>query len=107
MAGDLQDRRSTRMGASRMAKRKGRVVVDADRCKGCGLCVAWCPTQSLQPGSALNRLGYHPVEFVPDTGCTGCGVCFYMCPEPAALTVLHVHDEAVEAADTPAGRSVA
>ena len=71
-----------------MAKRIGIVTVAADRCKGCGLCAASCPTGSLVLGSEhWNRLGYHPVEFRHRTGCTGCGVCFYACPEPAALTV--------------------
>jgi NAD-dependent dihydropyrimidine dehydrogenase PreA subunit len=70
-----------------MAKREGHVIVDGDRCKGCSLCVESCPTESLRIGTSLNRLGYHPVEFLPGTGCTGCGVCFYACPEPAALTV--------------------
>jgi 2-oxoglutarate ferredoxin oxidoreductase subunit delta len=70
-----------------MAKREGRVEVQPDRCKGCGLCVAGCPTHSLELGKKLNRLGYHPVEYLTDSGCTGCGVCFFACPEPAALTV--------------------
>ena len=70
-----------------MAKRNGNVVVSVDRCKGCSLCVVACPTHSLQIGNTMNRLGYHPVDFLPDTGCTGCGVCFYACPEPAALAV--------------------
>lgn len=71
-----------------MAKREGRVEVDADRCKGCRLCVVSCPTRSLEIQEGLNRLGYHPVAFLEGTGCTGCGICFYACPEPAALTVL-------------------
>jgi 2-oxoglutarate ferredoxin oxidoreductase subunit delta len=70
-----------------MAKRQGIVLVDADRCKGCSLCVVACPTGSLVIGKALNRLGYHPVEFVEDSGCTACGTCYYACPEPAALAV--------------------
>jgi ferredoxin len=73
-----------------MAKRVGIVEVASDSCKSCGLCVSECPTGSLELGSGWNRLGYHPVQFVPDTGCTGCGVCFYACPEPAALRVLSI-----------------
>lgn len=70
-----------------MAKVRGGVSVDPDRCKGCRLCVVSCPTSSLAITDHLNRLGYHPAEFLAETGCTGCGICFYACPEPAAITV--------------------
>jgi 2-oxoglutarate ferredoxin oxidoreductase subunit delta len=77
-----------------MAKRSGTVAILQDRCKGCSLCIQACPTHSLRITTLLNRLGYHPVEFLPGTGCTGCGVCFYACPEPAAITVYHVGEDA-------------
>ena len=70
-----------------MAKRYGTVAILVDRCKGCGLCVEACPTDSLRLSTLLNRLGYHPVAFLEGTGCSGCAVCFYACPEPAAIAV--------------------
>lgn len=73
-----------------MAKREGRVEIQVDHCKGCGLCVASCPTSSLEMIEALNKLGYHPAKFLEDTGCTCCGVCFYACPEPAAIIVYEI-----------------
>ena len=65
----------------------GKVFVHEDECKGCALCVEACPVHGLVISRVrLNRIGYHPVEFI-DGGCTGCGVCFYACPEPGALRV--------------------
>lgn len=63
-----------------------RVEIDADECKGCGLCVSLCPTEVLVVSSKLNKYGYHPASY-KGQGCTGCGVCFYTCPEPGAITV--------------------
>jgi Pyruvate/2-oxoacid:ferredoxin oxidoreductase delta subunit len=66
----------------------GLVVIHEDECKGCALCVEACPVHGLEIAPArLNRIGYHPVQFL-DCGCTGCGVCFYACPEPGALRVV-------------------
>jgi NAD-dependent dihydropyrimidine dehydrogenase PreA subunit len=76
-----------------MAKPHGQVQIKADKCKGCGLCIAACPTRSLKAGTTFNRLGYHPAVFVDGTGCTGCGICFYACPEPDAVTVIKLVKE--------------
>lgn len=65
---------------------RGMVVIDAEECKGCGLCVEVCPPSVLKISEALNRMGYHPAEYL-GVACTGCGVCFYVCPEPGAITV--------------------
>jgi NAD-dependent dihydropyrimidine dehydrogenase PreA subunit len=73
---------------------RGTVIVHEDECKGCALCVQVCPAHGLQIAPVrLNRLGYHPVEFI-EGNCTGCGVCFYACPEPGALRVLRKGAEA-------------
>lgn len=38
----------------------GTPIVDRDRCKGCGLCVEFCPFGHLHLDEELNVAGYHP-----------------------------------------------
>jgi len=66
---------------------RGRVDLDAEECKGCGLCVEACPPKVLLLADHLNRYGYHPAAYT-GVGCTGCGICFFVCPEPGAIMVL-------------------
>jgi NAD-dependent dihydropyrimidine dehydrogenase PreA subunit len=65
---------------------RGLVEVFDEECKGCGLCVAACPTHLLKLRESFNSQGYHPAMYSGD-GCTGCGICFFACPEPGAITV--------------------
>jgi 2-oxoglutarate ferredoxin oxidoreductase subunit delta len=65
----------------------GHVTINTENCKGCGLCVAFCPKGVLCEGDDLNALGYHPVEFIEgEDGCNGCARCALICPD-AAVTV--------------------
>jgi 2-oxoglutarate ferredoxin oxidoreductase subunit delta len=68
---------------------RGRLDLDSEECKGCGLCVEACPPKVLQLASYLNRYGYHPVTYTGE-GCTGCGICFFACPEPGGIVVWRV-----------------
>jgi 2-oxoglutarate ferredoxin oxidoreductase subunit delta len=79
---------------------RGNVTVNAEECKGCGLCVESCPPKVLELQPELNAYGVHPAQYTGDK-CTGCGICFYCCPEPGAITVYRLAD------DKKAGATVA
>jgi len=71
-----------------MAKRRGTVDIETDRCKGCGLCMAACPIKIIVvKTSSVNSKGYQPVMLKEPAGCTGCGSCALMCPD----SVITVH----------------
>ena len=69
-----------------MAKIKGAVVVDRERCKGCGVCVASCPCKVLALSAEVNGKGY-PVAWMADPdACIGCASCAVICPD-SCMTV--------------------
>ena len=66
---------------------RGRLQIDVDECKGCGLCIEACPPKVIRMNEKLNHYGYRTAVYA-GSGCTGCGICFLACPEPGAITVL-------------------
>jgi len=59
---------------------RGTVRVRAERCKGCELCVEYCPTGVLAMSPQFNTGGYHYPVAVNDH-CICCQSCFTICPE--------------------------
>lgn len=76
---------------------RGHVIINAEECKGCELCIAACPAKVLFLTDRFNTHGYHPSAYLGE-GCTGCGICFYNCPEPGAITVFRHWDQVTETA---------
>ena len=60
---------------------KGRVAIVAERRKGCGFCVEFCPTKVLALSSTYNSKGYHPPEIIALDKCSGCDLCGMYCPD--------------------------
>jgi 2-oxoglutarate ferredoxin oxidoreductase subunit delta len=58
---------------------RGTLVIDAEKCKGCELCIAACPPNVLVMSSGVNETGYRYPELTP--GCTGCTACQLVCPD--------------------------
>jgi 2-oxoglutarate ferredoxin oxidoreductase subunit delta len=61
---------------------RGYIVVNVDRCKGCGLCTHVCPVDILALSSdTFNAKGYHPVVVTDLARCIGCASCATICPD--------------------------
>jgi 2-oxoglutarate ferredoxin oxidoreductase subunit delta len=60
----------------------GKIKIDTERCKGCGLCVAVCPKKGIAISKKSNKSGYFPAE-AANSDCTGCAVCAIVCPDAA------------------------
>jgi 2-oxoglutarate ferredoxin oxidoreductase subunit delta len=60
----------------------GRIIIDVERCKGCGLCIAVCPKKGIAISKKSNKSGYFPAE-AANSDCTGCAVCAIVCPDAA------------------------
>lgn len=77
-----------------MAKVKGDIIIDIEKCKGCELCVEACPQEALENSKKVNNKGYLYIVKVEDT-CTGCTSCAMVCPE-GAITVYRQVEKAKE-----------
>ena len=53
------------------------ITINLPRCKGCGICVAFCPKKVL----AIDELG--KVIIVNPEACIACGQCELRCPDYA------------------------
>jgi 2-oxoglutarate ferredoxin oxidoreductase subunit delta len=79
-----------------MAKVRGAIIVDTERCKGCNLCVIACPTDVISLNEQVNGKGFNPAYPANHDSCTGCMNCSMVCPDmcitvyrykPAKVTV--------------------
>jgi len=67
------------------------IIIDAERCKGCHLCVSVCPKEIITPASHINQKGYIPAEVIAAKAheCTGCTACALICPDAAISVYRH------------------
>lgn len=75
-----------------MAKIKGVIDVDTDRCKGCGVCVSICPVNVLALSKSVNGKGYNYCYMATPDDCIGCAGCAMVCPD----SVIEVYKQKFE-----------
>ena len=70
---------------------KFEIEINEAACKGCGICVTVCPSETLEIREKFNQSGYYCPEPVNMEECTGCGACAKLCPD-FAVTVYKYKD---------------
>lgn len=62
-------------------------VIDKEWCKGCGICIHFCPKKVLE----FDKKG--KVEAVRPDDCIACGLCELRCPD---LAIQIIEDQTLE-----------
>ena len=65
-----------------------KVNIDEKWCKGCGLCVNYCPQKILYIGDDFK------VHVKDESECIGCFLCEYRCPD-FAINVNEIKEEKI------------
>lgn len=67
-----------------------KVIIQKERCKGCALCVVYCPRGRIKMSDELNNYGSLYAIFSDlkegedkNSECNSCGFCYLVCPEVA------------------------
>jgi 2-oxoglutarate ferredoxin oxidoreductase subunit delta len=85
MATSTTDKRT---GTTRRTRSWGEVRVFGRWCKGCGLCIAFCPSDVFEVDAKS-----HPHVRFPER-CTGCEWCEIHCPDMAIEVIRHTETRA-------------
>lgn len=57
------------------------IKIDEEYCKGCGLCVMFCPQRVFERSEELNKKGVFPPRVVKGDRCVKCRLCELICPD--------------------------
>ena len=80
-----------------MAKVKGDIIINVEKCKGCEICVEACPEDVIAMSKEVNNKGYLYAVKIEDT-CTGCTNCALVCPDAVITVYREVKKKKVEIA---------
>jgi 2-oxoglutarate ferredoxin oxidoreductase subunit delta len=72
------------------------IEITQDWCKGCELCVKYCPVQALKMGDEINKKGVYPPVLKEDNECNFCRLCELLCPDFAVTVIVEEIEEKKE-----------
>ncbi len=78
-----KQKKAMKTGMDQASRRRGRISICTELCKGCKYCVLACPKGVIEMNNALNPAGFHTAQVVRMEECSGCALCARMCPEVA------------------------
>lgn len=80
---------------------RGTVYVIVEECKGCELCIDFCPRRVLARSPQTNSKGYHYPVVLKEGECANCQMCYLICSEFAIFSTLAL--ETLQTAETERG----
>jgi 2-oxoglutarate ferredoxin oxidoreductase subunit delta len=75
-----------------MSQARGTIIINAARCKGCGLCITACPLKCIRLSEQTDLRGIRLAVLTEKQDCTGCTLCAIVCPD----TAIEVYKKIVE-----------
>ena len=61
------------------------IAIDEDLCKGCSICIDFCPREVFENSDKINPRGYYQPKIKAEEKCSGCKLCELLCPELAIV----------------------
>jgi len=74
---------------------RGIPIVNKEKCKGCGLCIANCPVNILSKTEDVNSQGAYYTVVTDESKCIACQNCVVICPDVAITLDKVVEDDNV------------
>jgi len=62
-----------------------KIYINENYCKGCNLCIYFCPKKVLETSDKLNKAGAPLPVVVHIEDCNACGACELFCPDFAIV----------------------
>jgi len=63
--------------------KESKVRIEISLCKGCGICIKFCPEDIFQRSKKTTEKGIEVPNIINDSECIECGMCELLCPELA------------------------